>query len=408
MATIQKRGNSYKITVSCGYDSSGKQIRKTETYKPEPGMTERQIDKSLNRFAIEFETRVQSGDYSIESKMRLSDFCPEYLEIVRDSLSPTTYSYYKRIIKNFIIPALGYLKLKDIRPLHVQMFIKNLSADNLCTTKEKETMPDGTVKVVTKKKKFAASSVRRYYVVLQSILHSASKLGLITNNPADSEKIELPPLEQPKTEIFTKEEAAAMLKCLDSEPLMYQVLINLAIITGCRRGELVAFKWQDIDFENGVINVNKSNYKIHGEEIKTKKPKTNGSIRSLSIPQFIIDMLKDYQTEQKLTRLKLGIQWQGEDWIFTQWSGAPMYPTTPTLWFDRFLKRNGLKHRKFHALRHTSATLLLSNGANIKTVGSRLGHSQLSTTNRYVHAVTDADVAAAQTFEDMFSPSKNA
>jgi site-specific recombinase XerD len=91
-------------------------------------------------------------------------------------------------------------------------------------------------------------------------------------------------------------------------------------------------------------------------------------------------MLKDYKKNQSLTRLQLGDQWHNEDWIFTQWNGMPMYPTTPTQWFTGFLKRNG-QHRKFHALRHTSATLLLTSGANIKTVGSRLGHKKLSTTS---------------------------
>lgn len=403
MATIQKRGDSYRIRVSSGYDNKGKQIIQTSTWKPIPGMTDKQIEKELNRITVEFESKVNDGDYMNESKMRLADFCPKYLEIVKDKLSPTTHSYYQRIIKDFIIPALGHIKLKDIKPLHVQMFIKNLSADDLCRVKKKEIMSDGEVKTVITKKKFAASSIRRYYVVLQSILHSASKLGLIASNPAASDKIDLPPLEPPETQIFTKEEATDMLDCLSREPIMYQVLINLAIVTGCRRGELVALKWSDIVFKADTVSISKSNYKLKGEEIKTKQPKTTGSIRMISIPEFMIAMLKDYQTEQKLTRLSIGNQWQGDNWIFTQWNGAPMYPTTPTLWFDKFLKRNGLAHRKFHALRHTSATLLLSSGANIKTVGSRLGHNKLSTTNRYVHEVTSADVAAAQVFETMFT-----
>ena len=131
-------------------------------------------------------------------------------------------------------------------------------------------MPDGEVKAVTTKKKFAASSIRRYYVVLQSILHSASKLGLIASNPADSDKIDLPPLEPPETQIFTKEEAAAMLGYLSNEPLMYQVLINLAIITGCRRGELVALEWSDIDFKADTVSISKSNSEATGRALLQK------------------------------------------------------------------------------------------------------------------------------------------
>ena len=184
---------------------------------------------------------------------------------------------------------------------------------------------------------------------------------------------------------------------------MWQCLINLAIVTGCRRGELVALQWPDIDFDNGTISISKSVYQLKGQPIAVKQPKTAGSVRVVAIPQFIVDLLKDYQAEQKLTHLKCGDQWQNGDWVFIQWNGAIMYPTSPTQWFSKFLKRHNLPHKKFHALRHTSATLLLTSGANIKEVSSRLGHSQLSTTNRYLHAVAEADKAAAQTFEDMFS-----
>jgi integrase len=407
MATVEKRGESYRIVASAGYGSDGKQIRKRMTWTPQEGLTARQIEKELTRVTVEFESKVSGGDYLNESKMRLSDFCPKYLEFEKDSLSPTTYSYYQRIIKTLIIPAVGHIKMQDLKPLHVQMFIKNLSADDLCKVTKKERAGDREEKTVVSHKKYAASSIRRYYVVLQSILHSACKLGLIATNPADSDRIDLPPMEPPKTEIFTKKEAVTMLDFLSKEPLMYQVLINLAIVTGGRRGELVALQWPDIDFNGCTVSISKSNYKLKGEEIKTKQPKTTGSIRTVAIPQFMAAMLKDYQTGQKLTRLKLGDQWHNENWIFTQWNGEPMYPTTPTLWFTKFLKRNKLSHKKFHALRHTSATLLLTSGANIKEVGSRLGHTQLSTTNRYVHAVTEADKAAADAFEGMFGDQNN-
>jgi len=101
------------------------------------------------------------------------------------------------------------------------------------------------------------------------------------------------------------------------------------------------------------------------------------------------------------TARDLGDAWHNEGWIFTQWNGEPMNPTTPTAWFSEFQERHGIPHHKFHALRHTSGTLLLSNGTNIKTVAARLGHTQLSTTNRYLHALEDADTAAAESFSSM-------
>lgn len=137
------------------------------------------------------------------------------------------------------------------------------------------------------------------------------KMDLISTNPANKEKIELPSAIAPDVEIFTQEEAAEMLECLSKEPLMYQVLINLAIVTGCRRGELVALEWSDIDFSKATISISKSNYSIKGEGIHTKKPKTAGSRRILAIPPTCVKMLQTYRYEQALERLKLGDQWKG-------------------------------------------------------------------------------------------------
>ena len=160
-------------------------------------------------------------------------------------------------------------------------------------------------------------------------------------------------------------------------------------------------KWSNINFAKSVIFVKQSNYKLPGEKIKSKNPKTKGSVRDIVIPAYLIELLKQYRSEQLCQSITLGDRWKNEDWLFIQWDGSVMHPTTPTRQFTKFLKRHDIPHRKFHALRHTSATLLLSSGTNIKTVASRLGHTQISTTNRYVHALRDADEAAAQTFETL-------
>lgn len=124
------------------------------------------------------------------------------------------------------------------------------------------------------------------------------------------------------------------------------------------------------------------------------------------LPPYCIAMLKQFRVEQLQTQLMLGDRWQGDEWIFTQADGKAMYPTTPTQWFSKFLKKNNLPHRKFHALRHTSATILLANGTNIKNVAQRLGHSQLKTTDRYVHAVEQAEREAVNTLESVFNTNR--
>lgn len=385
MASILKRKDSYFIAVSCGYDQNGRQIRRTMTYKPEPNMTEKQIQKEVQRQAVLFEEQARNGQVSSDGRLKLADFVPMYLETARQKLSPYVYECYIHILDIGIIPALGHLKLKDIRPLHIQRFIDDLV--------KRDTHLDG------KPGKLSSSTVRRYYTMISSLMKSAYRLGLIGTNPAERDRITLPKLEEEQTEIFTEQELNNMLKALEGEPLMFRLLVHLALNTGCRRGELMGLKWSDIDFTTGVLTVSRSNYKLSGDaEIKSKSTKT-GRSRTLILPPYCLAMLRRYRAEQNQYRLSLGDAWRGDEWIFIQADGRAMFPTTPTLWFSKFQKRNDLPHRKFHSLRHTSATLLLSNGTNIKNVASRLGHTQLKTTNRYVHAVDQAERQAANTLE---------
>lgn len=390
MATITKRGNSYRIRISCGYDTNGKQIIKSMSWTPPAGITAKQAEREVNRLALEFEAKVTGQDCAEMSSMKVSDFCNRYLELSKTTLSPTTYAFYSSIIEQIIKPALGHMRLNAVRPIHAQQFIQQLQGDGIRN--------DG------RGDKLSASTVKRYFTVLKAIFAKAYKLDLIDRNPTDTAKLDMPIVEETEIQIFTAEEAGKMLACLSSEPIMFQVLIHMAIVTGMRRGELVAIKWNSIDLKNKIISVKRSNYKLSGQEIQTKTTKTKKSIREIAIPEYLVELLRRHHSEQMQNAFRLGDKWVGAGWVFTQWNGEPMNPQTPTRQFAKFLEKNNIPHRKFHALRHTSATLLLSSGTNIKNVAARLGHTQLSTTNRYVHALRDADERAADTFETLFSP----
>lgn len=387
MPTITKRNNTYRIRVSCGYDTSGKQLVKSMTWTPSPNMTVRQTEKELAKVAAAFEAKVQSGDYVAVTNMRLADFCDQYLQMSHNTLAPNTKKFYEYVIEQAIKPMLGHMKLQDVRPIHAQRFIDAIAGEGARMDKKGD--------------RLAPATVKRYFTVLKSIMAKAYKLELIDRNPTETARLDLPEVVEKEVEIFTKEEATQMLACLADEPLEFQVLIHLAITTGARRGELTALKWDCIDYKNKTLSIKQSSYKLKGEEIKNKAPKTKGSIRVVALPQYLLDMLKAHRVAQMKEQMRIGDQWQGEGYLFTQWNGKQMNPQTPTRQFAKFLDRHGIPHRKFHALRHTSATLLLANGTNIKTVAARLGHTQLSTTNRYVHALRDADEAAAQTFADL-------
>lgn len=395
-----KNGNiiSYTIRVYHGYDSSGKRLKPfTTSYKPPKGLTAKQADKEAARFANDFENEcLHYGEAN--SSMRLADFVPKYLEIAKSTISPATYEFYKLKIDSLIIPALGHLKLKDINPSHIQKFINQLAA----APKEKRSgVP------VESGETLSPSTVRRYLTVLQSIFKQAVKLGLISDSPAKVERLTLPKAQAPKIDIFTKQEAAQMLEALENEDLQFQTLIQLAIFTGARRGELCALKFSDIDFEQRKITIERAAYKIKGQPLATKPPK-DYETRTVTINDSCIELLKLLKAEKIRDAQRLGSQWLGGNWVFTQWNGEMMNPMTPTKQFSKFLSRNGLKHRKFHSLRHTSATLLLYAGVNIKQVQGRLGHGDIETTNKYLHLIEEADVEAVNKLDIMLLPKPTA
>ena len=110
------------------------------------------------------------------------------------------------------------------------------------------------------------------------------------------------------------------------------------------------------------------------------------------------------QQQHQEDKQRLGDRWKGDDWVFTQWNGEIMNPQTPTKQFSHFLKKHGLKHCKLHALRHTSATLLLYGGINIRQVQQRLGHSEFEATQKYLHCISEADKEAVSVLADMLEP----
>ena len=391
-----KNGNviSYTIRVYRGYDSSGNRLKPyTMTWKPDARLTAKQTEKELARQAAQFEEQCKNG-CAANPTMKLQDFCAEYLDIMKPSLSPATFAFYQSEIQRHIIPALGHLKLREITAAHVQKYIQQLAA--MPKTERNGNIADNGETV-------SPSTVRRYLTVLQSIFKQAVKLGIIPETPAKSERLTLPKAIQPKIEIFNKAEAAEMLACLEQEDIQFQTLIQLAIFTEARRGELVALKFSDVDYEQAKITIERAAVKLKDQKTIIKPPK-DYEVRTVTVNQSCLELIRMLQLEKMREAQRLGTQWQGENWLFTTWNGEIMNPQTPTKQFSKFLKKNGLQHRKFHSLRHTSATLLLYGGVNVKQVQSRLGHGDIETTNKYLHVLEEADIEAANVLGAMLVP----
>lgn len=424
MANITKRGSSYRIKVSAGYDAEGRQIVRSCTFRPDPAKTDRQNKKALEAFAIEFEQKVLSGKLLDGEHMTFRQYIesvwlPEYAE---KQLAKTSCEDAKSELERVIIPAIGHLKLSQIQPLHIQKMLDDMEKNGY----EK----------YGKRYSYSASSVKRYYAILSSCLQQAVYWQLIDENPC--RRVKAPKTER-KQEVkaFTLEEAQAFLSYLEEPytvtnrgrakkdgepsaeheevrrvPLQLVAFFYMALFGGFRRGELLALTWDDIDFDTGTAQINKSLTRTR-EGIITKTTKNRSSDRSVVLPAECMELLHRHRIAQKKHRLAVGSYWQEHNMIFTQDNGKPLDPDTPSKAFRKILKRYNACHAEklpeisLHGLRHTSATLLISGNLDVKTISARLGHADTSTTlNIYSHALKKRDEEAAQALGEMLGKNK--
>ena len=395
MASItQKENGTYLIRIYCGRDSNGKQLTKSTIFKPSsPGLPYAKLTKELNSFIKVFEDEVQekiNSDtikcYHDPKKMSFESFCKEYINIKKNVLSPNTLPFYCRVINKHLIPMFGKMRLEEFRVYHIQQFITYMS--NI----ERSDSYVGKV---------SPQTVKRYTSVLRSMLSLAYKMEYINNDISLSRRLEFPQSKVSEVDVYSFEEVRKILDALSHEPLHLRTLIEIAIFTGCRRAEIVGLKWSDIDFDNRLLYVRRSIYKIHGQKAQEKTPKTQNGIRTMSIPTRLCDTLMEYKAHQEKYKAYLGTTWNDLNYLFTEADGHVMNPQTPTKQFRNFLKRHNIRQIKFHGLRHTSATLLLASGCDIKTVSHRLGHADIDTTGIYVHKLNSSDIKAADAFDKL-------
>lgn len=242
----------------------------------------------------------------------------------------------------------------------------------------------------------APVTVRAYAKLLSSIFALAVKEGLLETNPVFRSTLpKVPPKEAPHME---PDEIEAMLTALESEPFQWQVLIHFLLATGCRRGEACGLHWSKIDFETGVVLIDRSLVPTASDGI-IEGPTKTGRARKIMLPSETLVLLKRHRARQRERRLAAGEAWTGTgDYAFTRANGEAMSPSVVSAWIQRFAQRHGLPPLHTHELRHTAASLLLEQGVDVAEVSHRLGHAKTATTlNVYAHALERADHNAADT-----------
>lgn len=376
IAPINKGNGKWLLRVSCGYAYGQKKMIR-RTIQLNPAMTEnaqrREAEKQTAMLMADYEAGRLTDNRPITLQQFSGIWWRDYVE--RRGLADKTKQYYKILLDGRILPQIGKYKLRDIRPQTLNRFYAWLAAQGISGT-----------------------TMHKYHGVLYTMLKCAVRWQMIAVNPADA--VEPPKLDTKEFTAYTDEQAHEMLEALKQAPTQWQAYVLLALYGQLRRGEMVGLDWKNV--EGDTVKVVQSAIYVPGEGIKLKAPKTASGVRNVVIPRPVVDALRRWKAEQSAQHIALGEAWQECGAVFTQWDGQRMHPDTPTRWFEKFLKRNGLPHIRLHDLRHTGASLLIASGMDIETVKNRLGHSKASTTmDIYGHAYAKNDARAADLLESI-------
>lgn len=459
MPTITPRYNKkgeltyYQIVVSCGTNYKGKPIRRTYSWRPVPGMTKAQIEREVKAFAYKFEQDIKYG-YQYDKKITFANYAEYALELKsrNDILAPSTEARYRELLSR-INEAIGHLKLSDIRPQHLNDFYQTLAEKGRREDKDRAIAKSALLKQFEKmdisKAELAKRSniapitvtaaLRGDPVVIQSaeslakamgrslrelftvkknedplsnktilehhrcismVLALAEKEMIVPYNAAA--KATPPKVKKTKPDYFQPEQMESIIAALQDEPTHWKTMTYLLIDTGCRRSEVMGLKWENVDFEYGIITIETALLYTKQKGIYEGPPK-NGQVRAVRIAPQTVEMLKAQRREQNEMKYNANI-WQNTGFVFTYDDGSPMHPDCITAWLSDFSKRHGLPHIHPHAFRHTAASIMIANGVDLVTTAAELGHADPNTTALiYAHQIARQRARAAAIRAGVFS-----
>lgn len=371
----------YEISVSRGRGKS----RLTRRWYPPDGWSRRAIERELAAVAAEFERQSDAGEIISRSEQRERDAqaaaetakiltLRQYGERVfmpskAVTMSENSRSNYQGYLDKKIYPALGDLKLPEITPAQITALLLDIQAEGK-----------------------AHSTVIKVYTILHSFFKMAYLGDVIDRNPMD--KVERPkPRKSEATaeehQSYTPAEVQRLFQALEDEPLKWRALVHLLIDTGIRRGECCALRWQDVDFATGSITVSGNLCYTVAKGVYLDTPK-NGRARTVYAGAATLALLRQLRGQQARKAISA--------YIFTQeTSPEPMHPQSPTRYLKKLSERYGIPDLHPHKLRHTFASIAITNGADVASVSEALGHSDKAVTLRmYTHASEESISQAAQ------------
>lgn len=460
MANLQPRRDktgklvSYSIRVFRGRGADGRQLKPwTATFDVVPTWSEKTARKKAEAFAATFEKQCKDGLTS-DGRRKFAAYCDYVIELKEQRGAKHSTIVRYRDLTERIYPAIGHIKLCDLRPDHLNSLYTELlkpggaksrtwarsKADLAAVLKElglsrvklaeqcglplnkvyaavkgqRVGRDDAAVMagklglkledafmLMSETRTLSPKTVLEHHRLISAVLEQAVKEGLVAVNVAS--RATLPKAERKEVNYFQPEQIAAIREALEHEPLKWKTLVHMLLITGARRGEILGLKWASVDFENSRVYICNSVLYSADIGIYESTPKTEKSKRYIYLPAETMQLLREYRSWQRTEIARLDGYYFDRGFVFAQDNGSPMHPDSVTDYLKKLSRRYGLPHLNPHAFRHTMASMLYYSGVDSVSISKRLGHAQVSTTsNIYAHVIESADRKNAEILSDIF------
>ncbi len=378
-----KRHGSWTYVVDVGRDPASGQRRQL---KRSGFRTQTEASAAL----AEVMTEVEDGRYRDDGRRTVESFLREWIESkVANGLAATTARSYRQHIDAYLVPHLGHLRMRDLRPAHVSRMLRALAESN-----------------ETRARKIGPTSLRRVHATLRSALNDARREGLVKTNAATDATV--PKAERPKVRPWEAEELGAFLDHATADRL--GTLFELVALAGLRRGEACGLRWSDVDLMRGLLVVRQQVVQVDGQTyacgtcggthrgIVFGAPKTSsGDARRIDLGERGVGVLLAQRLSQDEERAAWSEAYADHDLVFAREDGNPLAPELVTKTFGKLVKSAGIRPIRVHDLRHGRASLLLAAGVDLAVVSKMLGHSSITiTADTYAHLLEGVGRQAAE------------
>lgn len=342
---------SWQWVLEYGRDSHGRRLQTSKAGFPTKAAAQSALQETVRTLMVD----VNVTDVTVG----------EYLDAWlagKHALKPKTLALYTDVTNNYLVPQIGGIRLLQLRAQHLDRMYAAISHGR-------------------RGRPLSPSTIRRIHAVLRSALNTAVKRRLLPYSPA--EHIELAPENPKRPRPWTPDQCRAFLAATADDRLAG--LYELMLVTGIRRGEAIGLRWEDVDLDGGALLVVQQITEVRGRSV-VGTPKTKRGTRLVPIDDGTVALLRRHREAQEADRLAWGPAWHANGLVFTKENGLPLRPEYATRHFQALAARAGLPAIRLHDLRHTSASLALAAGVDLKVVSDRLGHSQIAVTaDLYTH-----------------------